>query len=474
MKVGEIFYSVVLDSGKAEKGLKRIEKTINRMDKAGKSINKTFNTLASLLGFAGVSKMVSESAQIGRSMELLSDQTGIATSELSRLKTAFSAAGVNGNKLDSVLNKINNELLGIQMGNADSGALSRIGISPRNKNGKFKNPLDVLKEVADWSKRTLDTGGAKGKRDISFALSQLVGTDQQMANLLMGGSAALEEYINASANRFGSLNDRQIKDLSELKGALDGLVTSGKTLGETMVADLSPYLKEMADTTTAILGTLREKWGLKPIDDSLLPKALATQMIKGNVSYEAAQQVAQRQGYELSVRDRYVKVKDKNGKVYKVGIEDVYPYQPFNMMQGFRNVASWNRLSGMAEEQELYKGKMSEFSKIARALNSGNYTKEDADKAYAYGMINGAEYDAYLGVADPNYTTRHLLPEAYAINDKYARAAMEADWSQPIDVTITNNPIYNKDGTIQQDTSVEVSGGGNRYQSSNSLYVGSN
>jgi len=451
-------FNIAFNGKNAVSGLKNIDKSMKGINKAGREANHLFNSLVRLIGFAGANQMVIKTAEMGRSMELLSDQTGIATGELSRLKTAFSAAGVSGNKLDGILQRINKDIQDTTLGKG-SGTLAGMYINVRDKFGKLKKPDEVLKEIAKYAKDKIASG--KDPRSIANLLSTTYGIDQQMANILMQGPEYVDELIRSSAEKFGSLSGQQVKDLSELKGSLDGLKTATLNTATTIVGDLAPYLKEMADGVTWILGTLREKWELKPVDTNKERlEAIARGVATGSLSQEQLVYIAQKEGIkDIKVRGDKIKFLDENDNWVEFKREEIYTDRLGSSFGG--NIATFGLAGGKDAilaniRYSDFEEKFKEMGRIKNAIESGNYNEDDIKKAENMGMITVGEAAYYLNKL-PN--TKFYSPfdegEYYLYDNPYAKAFMLADnsGSNEIVLNVNTDLTVNKDGSVEQITS---------------------
>ena len=479
MTLEELFFRVKFDGKNAIAGLKNIDKSMKSINRAGKEANHLFNSLVRLLGFAGATQMVIKTSELGRSMELLSDQTGIATDELSRLKTAFSAAGVGGNKLDVILQKINKDIQDTTLGKG-SGTLAGMYINVRDKYGKLKKPDEVLKEIAQYAKTKIDSG--KDPRSIANLLSSSYGIDQQTANILMQGPEYVDELIRSSAEKFGSLSTQQTKDLSELKSSLDGLKTATTNTATMIIGDLSPYLKDMADGVTWILGTLRDKWKLTPIDvNKERLEAIARGVATNALPIDQLIIAAQKEGIkDVKVRGDKIKFLNENGDWVEFSREEIYSDRIGSTlagnaitlgMAGTKDKLLANiRYSDFAEQFKNGSYKQKEILRLRDALISGAYTEEDVNKAYNYGMISRGEATSYQNVLSGGFS-EDIFGDSYAVNDSYARAIMQADNSSQPDIILNVNTdmTLNKDGTLDQTTSVDGSGGSITQQTFNQV-----
>ena len=124
MAVGTAVIDVELNGKKASKELKKIGGVIGGINKTAKTTNKAFGFMMKALGAFGAFKATSHVAEMGKSMSLLSDYTGVASSNISKLRNAFSSIGVSGKSVDAVLSNITDGLARLSSG--DGAMASRL------------------------------------------------------------------------------------------------------------------------------------------------------------------------------------------------------------------------------------------------------------------------------------------------------------------------------------------------------------
>lgn len=261
-----ITIDVLLNGKKAQMGIAQFNKQLKGLQKPVKAVNSGLKKFLSIAALAGVTalfkKAVGEASEYGRSMTLLSQQTGIAAENLAGLKSAFSAIGLSGNKVNSVITKISSGLAGISMGEGDMASkLSAMGINAWDNEGGVKTADTILGEMANWAKTQKDFGA--DVRDISYFLQKNFGMEQAMIDKMLLGRDAYESWQKSEIEKTGNVNEHQITKLSDLNESLNTLGETTKNLGIQVIGDLAPYLKEIADTTSGILRNVQKWWQLE-------------------------------------------------------------------------------------------------------------------------------------------------------------------------------------------------------------------
>lgn len=129
MKIGELFYS--LGAEFEEKALSNIEKGFDR-------ISKSFLTAVGVAStaLAGTFTAVKEFASANDELGKLARNKDIAVGTLQAVKYSFESAGIEGDKLKDVFEKLKEGKEGFRQGKGDAEAFAMLGINPN----KFKTP----------------------------------------------------------------------------------------------------------------------------------------------------------------------------------------------------------------------------------------------------------------------------------------------------------------------------------------------
>lgn len=215
-----------------------------RSEKAVKSVQKAekaFGLLRKVLATVVSGKIVRESAKFGQEMSLMADRTGMSVSKLSSLRNAFVATGSSAGKFSSVIDEINNGLLGLSMGDgALASKLAMFGISPMGANG-LKSAKDILYDLSDWAK---SQKGVLSEQDILFRLQSLFGIDTAYGKRMLGGSAALKQYEKEKEAAMGVVSPEESEKLTELNNKLNEL---WQTLGNTASKAVASVSEKLVD-----------------------------------------------------------------------------------------------------------------------------------------------------------------------------------------------------------------------------------
>lgn len=266
MKVEEIVVSFTPDTKKLDKSLKRVEKQLKGFGKIGKANNKIFGDFLRLAGFAGLTKMTMDAAHFAHSMQVLGQQTGIATDKLSKMSSVWKVWGTDAKALATFSKRLASDVAGRKTGAGSPfySAFRSIGIDPLTKTGDIKDLRSLFGEMADYVQRQK----AKGLKEweITSILEKTFGMPPEVASRLMGGKSSWYQYYDETASRVGDITTEEMKTLDsglqQLNEALENYSIAIKKsaagiLGflqeKGIISGVSNFVKK--NPTTSIIGT---------------------------------------------------------------------------------------------------------------------------------------------------------------------------------------------------------------------------
>ena len=255
-----IAIQVKLDGKQAEKGLKKIEKSLKGFGKIGKANNKIFGDFLRLAGFAGLTKMTIDAAHFAHSMEMLSQRTGIATGKLSQMQSVWAGLGTDAKAFSTFAGRLSSDLAKRYTagGSAFYSAFANMGIQPLTASGNLKDIRELLGDIANY---------AQGLNVPDYAkmniLAERLGMPTEIASQLLHGREAWYKTYDELVQRTSSISEEAIKKNAETNQALAISLNNLKTASQESAAALSDYLiptlnkisefaKEYPKTTTAI------------------------------------------------------------------------------------------------------------------------------------------------------------------------------------------------------------------------------
>ena len=218
MKIGELFYS--LGAEFEEKALSNIEKGFDR-------VSKSFLTAVGVAStaLAGTFTAVKEFASANDELGKLARNKDIAVGTLQAVKYSFESAGIEGDKLKDVFEKLKEGKEGFRQGKGDTEAFAMLGINPN----KFKTTEDFFYGVLDNLKKIKN-------EDLKTDLSKRILGFADMKNLIDGGSEAIKKQkkeleelgillTKEDTNTAATFNDTLLNTTTILKGLANKIFT---------------------------------------------------------------------------------------------------------------------------------------------------------------------------------------------------------------------------------------------------------
>lgn len=236
IKIGELMYS--LGAEFEEKALSNIENGFTR-------ISKSFLTAVGVAStaLAGTFTAVKEFASANDELGKLARNKDIAVGTLQAVKYSFESAGIEGDKLKDVFEKLKEGKAGFSQGKGDTEAFAMLGINPN----KFKTTEDFFYGVLDNLKKIKN-------EDLKTDLSKRILGFADMKNLIDGGSEAIinqkkeledlgillsEQDYQSSAD----FNDTLLNTTTILKGLANKVFTSIMPLFTKLMKMFNDFLK---------------------------------------------------------------------------------------------------------------------------------------------------------------------------------------------------------------------------------------
>ena len=396
MAVGTAVIDVELNGKKASKELKKIGGVIGGINKTAKTTNKAFGFMIKALGAFGAFKATSHVAEMGKSMSLLSDYTGVASSNISKLRNAFSSIGVSGKSVDAVLSNITDGLARLSSGDgAMASRLASMGINAWDRNGGIKDPRSVMYDIADWAKRQKDSG--RRTTDIIYWLRQNFNIEQQMAEKMMLGSSGLKAFVESQSKDVGNLSTQQAKQLKELSDTYNKLSATLSSTFSQMVADFSPALKEIAKDVTLLVKFVGDWWHKMFAVEPLSNDELSEQRAKS--AYTLFQRgLLSKMQYEEELRRAGIKQEFvKSSNPFDEGKQTIRFTRDGKVIKELRSWESkWLRdeYEEWERAEEAYKGHLAkekeeeEFRKLIESPNFNGELVSVADSTGEYTIVN--------------------------------------------------------------------------------------
>jgi hypothetical protein len=268
--IGSLAVRITADSSGLTRGLNDASREVTtfkgRMDGLATQLGK-FGPIAVAAGAALGVSMVKNIIDTGDALAKMSQRTGIAVEDLSRLQYAADLSGVSTGTLNTSLNILSRNMAEAATGTGDAAeAFNLIGVSIKNADGSLRNQNDVLRAVADRF-ATYQDGAAKS----ALAMKLFGRGAAELIPLLNAGSKGLDE-MGQQSDAFGKTITRDVAkaserlkdDLTKIQAAATGAATQIAGPLIKSLADLTERFEKASKEGKGFLGTLK-----KMVDDGV-------------------------------------------------------------------------------------------------------------------------------------------------------------------------------------------------------------
>lgn len=244
--IGKLAVQITAETAGLADGLRSADGQITSFsDKADFLVGKLklLGPAAILAGGAFAGALIKSVADTADELGKLSQKTGVAVEDLSRLQYAAGLSGLSTDQLGGALSKLSRNMAEAATGGGEAaGAFDAMGISVKNADGTLKSQLDVLKEVADKFASYED--GAE-KSALAMRIFGRAGAD--LIPLLNGGAQGLKNMADESDRLGNTLNDKTAKAAEQFNDNLTRLETAIGGVGRSIVSDLLPWLTQLTE-----------------------------------------------------------------------------------------------------------------------------------------------------------------------------------------------------------------------------------
>ena len=224
---------------KAEKRLASFERTTNGL------LDKVQDRLAAFFAIDKLKEWGQHVLEAGDRLAKMSQSSGIAVEELSRLEYALRSSGVAGEDTGKLMKELN-QSISEAAGNAKSDAAAAfraMGISVREQNGALKDGRQILLEMADEFK-----GYEDGANKSTLATTLLGKAGATAIPFLNQGADGIKRLADES-DRLGATWDadtaRAAEEFNDRLSRMKTLVVDG--VGGAIAKQLLPVLNELGE-----------------------------------------------------------------------------------------------------------------------------------------------------------------------------------------------------------------------------------
>ena len=271
---------------KLEAGLKNTDKTATNMGSSfGNLIATAGGALTALLSFAALSKGISQTSDYVDNLSKTADMYGISANELAAYQEIIVKANGSVSGFQSVISNLNGSFKEfITTGN--TGILpymQQLGISMVDADGKAKNVLNTLPEIADaFSKMSKAESSGFGKK---------LGFDDSLILSLQQGREEIEKQVSAQKKLF-SITKEQTDIFAKFKNTVSDTQTNFRGLFVTLGAEILPVVGYLMTKIQDGIGFMSEHKDLMKGIFIALGVAITAFALPAIISFGAASIVA--------------------------------------------------------------------------------------------------------------------------------------------------------------------------------------
>lgn len=241
------------DSAQFVSGVNAAAGSLDKLHKQASALESLSSKALSFAGFAtigaaaaaagaGIVALVKSAADYGDQLDNMSQRTGIAVDELSKLQYAAKLSDTSAEAVQKGVGNLSKLMVAAGAGAEESAKMfEKFNIAVRNEDGTIRNTSEVLYDLADVFS-TMPEGPERTALAMEFFGKKL---GQELIPLLSQGSAGLREMAD-EAERLGLvLNSEQAKAAADFNDNLDRLQAGSKKTAITVGNVLIPALNEM-------------------------------------------------------------------------------------------------------------------------------------------------------------------------------------------------------------------------------------
>ena len=257
--IGKLAVQITAETAGLTSGLKQAEQGISDFD--GKAtaladkLKKFVAPAAIAAGAAFAANMVRNVANTADELAKLSQRTGIAVEDLSRLRYAANLSGVSSEGMTQALTRLSRGMSDAANGTGEAmRAFQAMGVEVKNQDGTLRSQREVLADIADRF-ASYEDGAQK-----SALAQQIFGrSGAELIPLLNGGAAGLQAMADES-DRLGNTMDGNTARAAELFN--DNITRLQTQMRSFSVAVGNAVIPTLAQMTTEIVGVTEKGTGL--------------------------------------------------------------------------------------------------------------------------------------------------------------------------------------------------------------------
>lgn len=398
--IGNLSVSVTADTTGLASGLKTSESLIGGFSAKASALTDKLIAVGPAAIAAGAAigvVMVKNVIDAADKLTDLSERTGIAIEDLSRLGYVAQMSGISADEMTGAINRLSQS-----MANGNS-AFEAMGVSVRNADGSLRSQVEVLGELADKF-ATYRDGTAK----TALAMELFGKSGASLIPVLNGGSAGIAKLSKESDKLGNTISTELAESSAKLNDNLDKLAILSGNAAQSVAGKLTPSLVALTDVMIANIEKSREQGSVfsKMIEDvannavtatspmmRFLSILMQTSQMLGKDPYANETAKFQRQGATTPVAEQGnapdVKAaedakkaadereKQRQDELKKIRENELAKVQAF--VDALKLRQEERRLALMTEQEQEADRYKQEQEKMLEALELGKLTKAEYD-----------------------------------------------------------------------------------------------
>ena len=198
--------------------------------------------LAALYSVQGITSFVKAQIDAQDALNDMSERTGVAVEELSKLRYAAKLSDVDVGTLQQGITKLNKAMVDTANNTGSArNAFAALGISVKNSDGSLKTNSQVLNELSDSFSSYAD-----GANKSALAIEIFGKSGAELIPLLNQGSQGLKAMGDELAMLGGVVTAQAARNAGIFNDNLDRLRVTGSAFGMTIANQIMPYLNQLA------------------------------------------------------------------------------------------------------------------------------------------------------------------------------------------------------------------------------------
>jgi hypothetical protein len=417
-----------------DKATYQTQKNFQTMQNSAKGLAGALGAYLSVDAFAGFIK-----GQINAMDALndMSERTGVAVEELSKLSYAAKLSDVTIEQLQGGLTKLNKGIAETANGTGEAQkAFSAMGISVKNADGSLKSSAQVLNDVADRFVTYQD-----GANKSALAIQLFGKSGAELIPLLNQGSEGLKNMGDELQRLGGVVTADAAKNAGLFNDNMDKLGVTINALGKSFANTILPYMIRFSQElltaranglglidTLSLLGSLngRVEERLKGVNEQIEKLNDPKRVVLGDRKKQIDELMREKSAYEalLKYQEDFKKAQEDLNKTVTKGSEApaISKLDPEAIKAATRANQDYVRsINDIIEKRKesfetpFMSESQKNFSKDSDAILKGFQTQQKAiQKSLEDGKISAQEYSKQVGQLVETYRNAYTEAELLA------------------------------------------------------------